>query len=107
VTPAEQIRFRTSQRAGGSAETSIRVTLPFPRFGLRTLPVTDHHLLTRAEQQVPRPGDRAEVLDNLVRKMGDTVAVRLGLSRPFAGEGQPPVCWLLANGFFSLTEPRP
>ena len=34
---------------------------------------------------------------------------RLGLSRPFQatpgrGEG---VCWLMADGFFSLTDPQP
>jgi hypothetical protein len=69
--------------------------------------VTDHHLLTLAEQQAPHIEEQAEALNNLVRKMGDAVAVRLGLSRPFAGEGQPPVCWLLANGFFGLADPQP
>ncbi len=109
LVPAGEIRFRIAQRARESGETSIRVDLPFPDLGLRTLPVTDHHLLTRAEQQAPRPWDQAEVLNGLVRQLGETgetVAVRLGLSRPFASEGQPPVCWLMANGFFSLADPQ-
>ncbi len=107
LAPVEQIRFHTSQRARESAESSIRVDLPFPDLGVRTLPVTDHHFLTQAEQLAPRPGDQAEVLNALVQQMGDAVAVRLGLSRPFASLGQPPVCWLMANGFFSLADPQP
>jgi hypothetical protein len=40
--------------------------------------------------------------------MGDQVAVRLGLSRAFnSRSGEPGVCWLMADGFFSLTEPQP
>lgn len=106
LVPAGQIGFHSNRRARESAQASRRVDLPFPDLGLRTLPVTDHHLLTWAEQQAQRSGDQAEALNDLVRQMGETVAVRLGLSRPFAGEGQP-VCWLLANGFFSLTDPQP
>jgi len=107
LVPGGQIRFRTDPRARASAATTIRVELPLPDLDLRTLPVTDHHLLTWAEQQAPRPGDQAEALNGLVRQMGEVVAVRLGLSRSFAGEGQRPVCWLMANGFFSLADPQP
>ena len=42
--------------------------------------------------------------------MGDTVAVRLGITRPFTpqeGAGRTPgLCWLMADGFFSLTDPQ-
>ena len=107
LVPAEQIRFCTGQRARESAQPSTRVDLPLSDSDLRTLPVTDHHLLSWAEQQAPRPEEQVDALNGLVRQMGETVAVRLGLSRPFAGEGQPPVCWLMANGFFSLADPRP
>ena len=43
-------------------------------------------------------------------QMGDSVAVRLGVTRPFApqeGPGRTPgLCWLMADGFFSLTDPQ-
>lgn len=107
LAPVGQIRFRTGQRSQESKQTSIRVDLPLADLELRTLPVTDHHLLSWAEQQAPRAGDQVDALNGVVRQMGETVAVRLGLSRPFASEGKPPVCWLMANGFFSLAEPQP
>ncbi len=107
MAPVGQIRFRAGRRTRESAATSIRVELPFPDLGLRTLPVTDHHLLSWAEQQSPRPEDQVDFLNGLVRQMGDRVAVRRGLSRPFAHEGAPPVCWLMANGFFSMADPQP
>lgn len=107
VAPVEQIRFHAGQRGRESAEARIRVDLPFPDLGLRTLPVTDHHFLSWAEQKAVRAQDQAAALAGLVRQMGETVAVRLGLSRPFAADGQPPACWLMANGFFSVTDPQP
>ena len=41
--------------------------------------------------------------------MGEEVVVRLGPSRAFPpGVGcGPACCWLLADGFFSLTDPEP
>jgi hypothetical protein len=50
--------------------------------------------------------DWTRIANRLVQQMGETVAVRLGLSRPFASQGQPPLCWLMANGFFSLDDPQ-
>jgi hypothetical protein len=51
----------------------------------------------------------AGVLDETVRRMGDVVAVRLGLSRPFFArqESGPGYCWLMADAFFSLANPQP
>ena len=48
-------------------------------------------------------------LNAAVRRMGETVAVRLGLSRAFEHQDAPgpALCWLMADGFFSLAAPQP
>lgn len=107
LAPAEQIQFHVGQRDRHSREPRIRVNLPFPGLGVRTLPVTDHHLYCRVEQQASRLEDQAELFNGLIRQMGEIVAVRLGLSRPFGSEEQSAACWLMANGFFSLADPQP
>jgi hypothetical protein len=86
----------------------VRVTLPLPEVGLRTLPVKDHHLLRHAEQGPANLDQRLQSLYQAVFRMGDPVVVRLGLSRPFQGHGPagPAECWLMADGFFSLTDPQ-
>ena len=89
-------------------EKRVRVTMPVPGLGERTLPVTDHHLQLRAAEVSPNLERQADWLNATVRGMGPTVAVRLGLSRPFAGaDGEAEQCWLMADGFFSPTDPQP
>jgi hypothetical protein len=106
--PAEYIAFSASHREG-AAESDVRVTLPLPGVGDRVLPVKDHHFLARAERAAPTLDGLGQVLTQAVRQMGATVAVRLGLSRPYQGNigRAPAACWLMADGFFSATDPQP
>ncbi len=108
AVPARHIHFRASLREG-MAEPDVRVTLEMPGLEHRLLAVKDHHLLARAQSVAPNVAAVAGVLDATVRQMGDAVAVRLGLSRPFFGrqESGPAYCWLMADGFFSLADPQP
>jgi hypothetical protein len=85
----------------------VRVKLPVPGLGERVLAVTDHHLLARAQQAGADPDAQTELLDRRVRGMGEHVAVRLGLTRPFRYGEAPEACWLMADGFFSLSDPQP
>src|SRR5262249_54316992 len=106
AVPGNCISFTAVQREG-VAEPDVRVTLPLPTLGERVLPVKDHHLLLRAEQASQELEGRLSALALAVAQMGERVAVRLGLSRPFQGEvgRAPAACWLMADGFFSLTDP--
>ncbi len=107
VVPAAQIRFGAGWRQG-QLEPDMRVTLPLPLLGPRTLPVKDHHLLRKVEALSRDLNQRTAALTDLVRRMGECVAVRLGLSRPFQAHGSAPAsCWLMADGFFSLVDPQP
>jgi hypothetical protein len=107
VIPSAEIRFGAGWRQGG-LEPDVRVTLPLPGVGPRTLPVKDHHLLRQVEARSRDLNQRVQELTRLVRCMGDRVAVRLGLSRPFqASAGGPASCWLMADGFFSPVDPQP
>jgi hypothetical protein len=108
VVPARQIVFRGSSR-DGAAEPDIRVMLQVPGLENRLLPMKDHHLLCRAEQAAQDLPSLLRDLHAAVGTMGEQVAVRLGLSRPFppradCGAG---FCWLMADGFFSLADPQP
>jgi hypothetical protein len=106
--PADRISFGASWRTGATAP-DFRVTLPVPEMGWRTLPVKDHHLLLHAEASGSGLEERIQALNRAVLQMGPQVAVRLGLSRPFQGgtEHGATGCWLMADGFFSLTDPQP
>jgi hypothetical protein len=109
VVSAEKLSFRCAQRTG-AGEMDCRVMLHVPGLEGRTLPVKDHFLLQRAEHAGPAPQTRQAELERAVAAMGETLAVRLGLSRPFAAEPGPSCaghCWLMADGFFSLTNPQP
>lgn len=108
VVPASRVGFDVSERAG-AVEPDVRVTLPVPGMRERTVPVKDHFLLAAAERAVPALTARAAVLNRLIRAMGESIAVRLGLSRSFqSGVGRgPSSCWLMADGFFSLADPQP
>jgi hypothetical protein len=104
--PADAVHF-APHRNDATGATDVRVTLPVPDLGERILPVKDHHLLSRAERAAAGPDDRARLLQDAVRAMGPTLAVRLGLSRPHAYGAGPPVCWLMADGFFAWDDPQP
>jgi hypothetical protein len=106
VFATKQIVFSAVWR-DGAAEPDFRVTLPVPSLGERVLPVKDHFLLRQAE--IAGEGDEAQVnaLMRAVRQMGEQVVVRLGLSRPYPPGQADASCWLMADGFFSLTDPQP
>jgi hypothetical protein len=105
VVPSNRLRFDATWREG-SFEPDIRVELPLPGLGPRWLPVKDHHLLLTAERASSDIEHRMKILNGVVRQMGEQVAVRLGLSRSFPGRAdRPGMCWLMADGFFSLSDP--
>jgi|GEM_PF-4750532 len=107
VAPAEQLSFSACRRAG-APEADFRVSLPLPAVGMRSLPVKDHHLLRHIEAAAKPVDEQVRALTASVRQMGAQVAIRLGLSRGFqAGEGSHALCWLMADGFFSLADPQP
>lgn len=108
VLAAQQIRFAGSRREGAPA-ADIRVGISVPEVGERWLPVKDHHLLARIEHFATNVTEQTQALQQAVRQMGDKVALRLGLSRPFNSgvDHGPAACWLMADGFFSLTDPQP
>jgi hypothetical protein len=108
TVPVRDITF-TAARREGAAEPDYRVTLNLPGLPGRTLPVKDHFLLQRAELASTNLDAQVRALTLAVRQMGEEVVVRLGLSRafqptPHRAEG---MCWLMADGFFSLTDPQP
>jgi hypothetical protein len=109
VVPAEQVAFTALWR-DGTAEPDYRVALPLPDLDSRILPVKDHFLLSRAEAASADLDARVRALTRAVRQLGEQVVVRLGLSRAFqaapaaAAEGRH---WLMADGFFSLSDPQP
>jgi hypothetical protein len=108
VVPAAGVRFNALLREG-APDADVRVALDVPPLGDRWLPVKDHHLLLRAEKAARSPDALAGELGRAVRAMGERVVVRLGLSRAFQvrpHEG-PGLCWVMADGFFSLNDPQP
>jgi hypothetical protein len=106
VSPG-QVAFAASWR-DGSQEPDFRVEMPLPDLGTRTMPVKDYHLLRRIEYNSPDLERSVERLNHLIRDMGENIAVRLGLSRPFQGAvSGSAVCWLMADGFFSCSDPQP
>lgn len=107
IVPVGAIRFSVSWREG-TPEPDTRVSLDVPELEGRSLPVKDHFLLQRAELASSAPEGRMGALSLAVTQMGAEVAVRLGLSRSFqATPGRTEsVCWLMADGFFSLNDPQ-
>jgi hypothetical protein len=106
--PSSNIDFAASRR-DGVADPDVRVRLPLADLGERLLAVKDHHLLLKAQEVGDDLDRQLEHLRALIRGMGEQVAVRLGLSRAFQeGQGAAPTgCWLMAGGFFSLSDPQP
>jgi hypothetical protein len=92
---------------GGERGYRYRVRLNVPGHPRAILPVTDHFLLSQAEQHSADLEARLQFLAAAVRVMGERVCVRLGLSRGYAvAPGQPERCWLMADGFFSPDNPQ-
>ena len=105
VYPADRVHFVVSAKPG--RETDIRATIKGPGFEGRLLPLKDHFLVTRAERASPCLDGQLRFIEETVRGMGEQIAIRVGLSRPFAPDGGEARCWLMADGFFSLAEPMP
>ena len=106
VVPARAIQFTVSWREG-APEPDYRVSLAVPELQGRSLPVKDHFLLQRAEIAADEVYGRIRALTLAVQQMGERIAVRLGLSRSFQampGRAES-VCWLMADGFFSINDP--
>ncbi len=109
VVERRGLSFSGIQRQG-RAGPDYRVTLDVPGLGSRCLPVVDHFMLAAAELAGEEMSSRLREIERIVGQMGEKVALRLGLSRPYAPDGgtQPAsrVCWLMADGFFSLDNPQ-
>jgi hypothetical protein len=104
------LTFSGVQRQG-RAGPDYRVTLDVPGLGSRSLAVVDHFLLKAAELAGDEMSSRVREMERIAGQMGERIAVRLGLTRPFApqGDNQPAarVCWLMADSFFSMDDPQP
>jgi hypothetical protein len=107
LIPGAGVRFSALRRQGAPA-ADVRVDLGVPLLAGHWLPVKDHLLLLEAEQSATTPAAMVERLFQAVQRMGEQLAVRLGLSRSFQGRSQqgPAMCWLMADGIFSLADPQ-
>jgi hypothetical protein len=103
--PAATLDFSSAWRDGAD-EPDFRVSLVVPGLGSRTLPVKDHFLLRQAELAGNEEA-AVRALGRAVRQMGEQVVVRLGLSRPYPPDKPDASCWLMADGFFSASDPQP
>ena len=108
VLPSNRLTFTGSCRQG-AGDNDIRVSIPLFDLGERWLPVKDHHLLAKTTRAANRLDGQIRSLSDAVQQMGQQIAVRVGLSRPFqaAADRGTALCWLMADGFFSLSEPQP
>jgi hypothetical protein len=108
IVPSIQVAFSATRREG-APEPDVRATIGVLPLAGRPLPVKDHPLLLRAEQAATDLNGLALSLIHIVRAMGERVAVRLGVSRPFQANPQrgPGLCWLMVDGIFSLSDPQP
>jgi hypothetical protein len=106
--PSEEISFSFCRREG-SPDSDIRAMLPVPPMGERIVIVKDHHLLKRVEETTHEAAGQITFINRTLQQMGSQVAVRLGLSRAFQGDARQgaAMCWLMADGFFSLHDPQP
>jgi hypothetical protein len=106
VLTADHVQFLATLRPH-TADEDLRVRLNAPGFEGRLLKLKDHFLLLQAEQASANLEGQLKCVQEAVRKMGNQVAVRVGLSRPYTPPGGEPGCWLMADGFFSFDEPMP
>jgi len=97
------------ERRDYKPDANYRVRLHVPELEGLVIPFKDHFLLRRAEEAAPTDAGRLDALKAAVARMGEPVLVRVGVSRPYAhpGSSSLPVCWLMADGFFSLSDPQP
>jgi hypothetical protein len=104
TAPAYELFFEASKREG-AGDLDVRVRFKVPGVGVKELPVKDHFLLAEAEQgSGVEPVSLARNLRQAVTKLGNTIAVRLGLSRGYGTGGGERRCWLMADGFFPVNE---
>jgi hypothetical protein len=103
---ADRVQFFATLRPHAAC-ADLRVRLGAPDFEGRLLKLKDHFLLRQAEQASAKLEGRLKWVQEAVRQMGARIAVRVGLSRPFAPDGGEPRCWLMADGFFSFADPMP
>jgi hypothetical protein len=108
IVPSVQVGFSATQREG-AAEADVRAMIGVLPLANRPLPLKDHHLLLRAEREAKDLKSLSQSLTGMVRAMGEMVAIRLGVSRPFQSSAQrgPGLCWLMVDGIFSLSDPQP
>lgn len=108
IVPSVQVAFSATRREG-APEADVRATIGVLPLAGRPLPLKDHHLLLRAERAASDLNGLAQALTRAVRAMGERVAVRIGLSRPFQAGPQrgPGLCWLMVDGLFSVSDPQP
>jgi hypothetical protein len=91
----------------GTAEPDVYATLRIQGVLMRRMKVKDHHLLLKAEQGAKSVSDLGDRVRSAIRAMGDQVAVRLGLAREFQKSPEDQArCYLMADGFFSFTDPQ-
>jgi hypothetical protein len=101
---SEFLFFQASKREGVDG-VDVRVRIDVPGVGVKEIPVKDHLLLSKAEQEAgAEPIHLARCLRHAVVQMSDRVAVRLGLSRGYHGGRGQERCWLMADGFFPLDD---
>jgi len=106
VMTADRVQFFATCRPH-TAAVDLRVRLGTPGFEGRLLKLKDHFLLRQAEEASANLDGQLKCVQEAVRQMGERIAVRVGLSRPFAPDGGEPRCWLMADGFFSFSDPMP
>jgi hypothetical protein len=108
VVQQKQIELFIERRAD-RPDANYRVRLHVPELDGLVIPFKDHFLLNRAELASPTDAGRLHALKLALAQMGETVLVRIGVSRPYTqpGSSSLPVCWLMADGFFSLSDPQP
>jgi hypothetical protein len=108
LVPVAGICFSASLREGADSP-DVRASLGIAPLDARLLPVKDHHLLGRAECAATNLTAMVRNLDDAVRGLGEQVAVRLGLSRPFQHDPAhgSDACWLMIDGIFSCADPQP
>ena len=97
------------QRRNYKPDVDFRVRLHVPELEGLVIPFKDHFLLNRAEQAATTDAERLASLKTALAETGEPLIVRLGVSRPYAQQGSSslPVCWLMADGFFSANDPQP
>jgi hypothetical protein len=108
LVPANGITFAACWREG-TPLPDYRVALHGAGIHFRNLAVKDHFFLERAESASKNLDERVREMSRAVHEMGNEVVVRLGLARAFQATParQQCPCYVMADGFFSFTDPQP